>query len=121
MLKDSLYHVLSVTQADNAINAIIELYPDNEIFQGHFPDHPVLPGACMLQMVKEILEGELQASYRLQKAENLKFLTLVDPRLHRTLYLDLNYNADNNAMRVNATLNTNEQSAFKLQATFVEQ
>lgn len=119
MLKDSLYQVLSVTKADNAINAVIELLPDNEIFRGHFPGQPVLPGACMLQIVKEVLEDQLQLSCRLQKADNLKFLAQVDPQLNRTLYLDLNYTTEDIATRVNATLNTNEQPAFKLQATFV--
>jgi 3-hydroxyacyl-[acyl-carrier-protein] dehydratase len=95
------------------------LLPDNKIFRGHFPGQPVLPGACMLQMVKEVLEDQLHPTYRLQKADNLKFLSLVDPQLHRTLYLDLNYTTDENVTRVNATVNTNEQPAFKLQATFV--
>jgi len=119
MLKDSLYHILSVTNADGVINAVIELNADNEIFQGHFPEQPVLPGACMLQMVKEILENELQTSYRLQKAENLKFLAMIDPRLHRTLYLEANFSTDEDGMRVTANLNTDEQAAFKLQATFI--
>lgn len=119
MLKDSLYHVISVTNADNAINAVIELQPGNEIFQGHFSGQPVLPGACMLQMVEEILESELQIAYRLQKAENLKFLTMVDPRQNNTLYLELNYSVEESSTHINASLNTSEQTAFKLQATFI--
>lgn len=119
MLKDSLYHILSITNADGTINAVIELNADDEIFQGHFPEQPVLPGACMLQMVKEVLEDELKTSYSLQKADNLKFLATVDPRSHRTLYLEANYSTDENGTRVNATLNTDEQTVFKLQATFI--
>jgi 3-hydroxymyristoyl/3-hydroxydecanoyl-(acyl carrier protein) dehydratase len=32
----------------------IKLNPNHEIFSGHFPDNPILPGVCVLQMVKEI-------------------------------------------------------------------
>jgi 3-hydroxyacyl-[acyl-carrier-protein] dehydratase len=34
----------------------IKLNPEHEIFTGHFPDNPILPGVCVVQMIKEILQ-----------------------------------------------------------------
>jgi 3-hydroxyacyl-[acyl-carrier-protein] dehydratase len=34
----------------------VRLNPNHEIFAGHFPNNPVLPGVCVLQIVKEILQ-----------------------------------------------------------------
>jgi 3-hydroxyacyl-[acyl-carrier-protein] dehydratase len=119
MLKDSLYTVLAIDHSDNTIHAVLEVDQHNEIFKGHFPDHPVLPGACILQMVKEVFEQAMGNPYRLEKAENLKFLTVVDPQTVNSLHLEINYVIEEAAARVNASLTTDEGVAFKLQGVFI--
>ena len=119
MLKDSLYNIIAMDHADNVVHAVLELDPEHEIFTGHFPDHPVLPGACMVQMIKEVFENVMGTAYRLEKADNLKFLTIVDPQITSTLQLELNYTVDELAAKVNAELVTGEGIAFKFQGSFV--
>ena len=67
MLKDSLYRILNISGENNAIEAIIELDEHHDIFKGHFPGQPVLPGVCMLQITKEILEIFFSIKYNCQK------------------------------------------------------
>jgi 3-hydroxyacyl-[acyl-carrier-protein] dehydratase len=119
MLKDSLYQILATDHCDNTIHAVIEIDEHNEIFNGHFPDHPVLPGACMVQMVKEVFEFETGNAYRLQKADNLKFLTLIDPQKGEMLHLEMNYVTDDAGTRLTATLTAGEDIAFKFQGKFI--
>lgn len=119
MLKDSLYQILATDHSDNTIHAVLEVDAHNEIFKGHFPDHPVLPGACMVQMVKEVFEFETGNTYRLQKADNLKFLTLIDPQKAEILHLEIKYANDETGTRVTATLTAGDEIAFKFQGTFV--
>jgi 3-hydroxyacyl-[acyl-carrier-protein] dehydratase len=119
MLKDSLYQILASNHSDNTIHAVLEIEEYNQIFNGHFPDHPVLPGACMVQMVKEVFEFETGNSYRLQKADNLKFLTLIDPQKGEILHLELNYIPDEAGIRATATLTAGDEIAFKFQGRFV--
>ena len=119
MLKDSLYTVLATDHSDNTIHVVLEVDEHSEIFNGHFPDHPILPGACMVQMVKEVFEQEMGNSYLLQKADNLKFLTLIDPQKGEILHLEINYVIDEAAARVTATLTAGEEVAFKFQGTFL--
>ena len=119
MLKDSLYTILATDHSDSTIHVVLEVDESNEIFNGHFPDHPILPGACMVQMVKEIFEQEMGNSYLLQKADNLKFLSLIDPQKGEILHLEVNYAIDEAAARVTATLTAGEEVAFKFQGTFI--
>jgi len=121
MLKDALYKIIAVDHSDNTINAVLELDEHNEIFKGHFPDHPVLPGACMLQMVKEVFENEMGNSYQLEKADNLKFLTLVDPQKDNILHLEINYIIEEPGTRVTASLTTGDEITFKFQGMFLPQ
>src|ERR1700743_1596414 len=121
MLRDPLYQILATDHSDNTIHAVIEIDEHNEIFKGHFPDHPVLPGACMVQMVKEIFELEMDSTYRLQKADNLIFLTLLDPQKGQILPLKINYIPDETGIRTTATLTAGDQFIFKFQGVFVTQ
>lgn len=118
MLKNDLYHIEHSKQLEASFNAGIRLNEDHPIFKGHFPGQPVLPGACMLQMVKEILQEQLSQSVKLKKAMNLKFIAPIDPRLTDELLLELSYKTIENGFMVNASISANEATCFKLQAVF---
>jgi 3-hydroxyacyl-[acyl-carrier-protein] dehydratase len=118
MLKKPLFKILSLKHSDNAIDSVLEIDQLSDIFAGHFPDQPVVPGACMLQIVKEILADTLHKPLRLTKADNIKFLSLVDPST-QSLQLNITYQLANNDIKVLANLIAGEITCMKLQGTFV--
>jgi 3-hydroxyacyl-[acyl-carrier-protein] dehydratase len=118
MLNNSLFTIISADHQDNVINAVLELDVNNEIFNGHFPGQPVLPGACMFQMVKEVLQDITGVSCQLKKADNLKFLTVVDPREDNKLDLELKYSINDRQINVTGSLSARGTVFFKLQGSF---
>ncbi|KAB6403026.1 3-hydroxylacyl-ACP dehydratase, partial [Bacteroides xylanisolvens] len=53
MLLDNFYTILSSESSDSTTWTIqIELNPAHTVYQGHFPEHPVVPGVCLLQLIK---------------------------------------------------------------------
>ena len=50
MLIPHFYSVKEFNFTDNQLKAIIELNPAHDVFKGHFPNNPVTPGVCMLQV-----------------------------------------------------------------------
>jgi 3-hydroxyacyl-[acyl-carrier-protein] dehydratase len=119
MTKEPLFKVASFAHEGSFVNAILNIDGDNDIFKGHFPDQPVVPGACMLQIVKDTMAGALNSSIRLVKADNIKFLSLVQPSTG-ALQLQISYLLTDNDIKLNATLTANESVCMKLQATFVK-
>jgi 3-hydroxyacyl-[acyl-carrier-protein] dehydratase len=117
MLKKPLFKIASLTQTDGQIDAELQIDQQNEIFAGHFPDHPVVPGACMLQVVKEILADTLKADISLLRADNIKFLSLVEPSTG-SLQLNITYQQVDNGLKVNASLLAGETACMKLQGFF---
>ena len=99
----------------------MKINKDSEIFLGHFPDKPVLAGACMLQMVKEVLENALNTSLRLKKADQIKFLRIVDPSVVDMIDLKITWTALDVNLDINATLFSASLACFKLKGTFVNQ
>lgn len=58
MLLDNFYTILSSESSDSTTWTIqIELNPAHTVYQGHFPEHPVVPGVCLLQLIKECAEN----------------------------------------------------------------
>lgn len=75
-----LYHIQDVEFTDGTLTASVTLNPDHAIFAGHFPGQPVLPGVCQLALVKELLQKHLQKKLVLTRADQVKFMAMVDPR-----------------------------------------
>jgi 3-hydroxyacyl-[acyl-carrier-protein] dehydratase len=118
MLKDTLYSIVSVTHLEGKVIAELQLDKGNEMFKGHFPDQPVLPGACMLQILKEVLESALNKKIRLKKADQMKFLSIVDPSVNDMLQLSASYSINEEDIVVNATMSNVNGACFKFRGTF---
>ncbi|MFB9843696.1 hypothetical protein [Mucilaginibacter ginsenosidivorans] len=118
---NDLFHVLRIDKLDGMIVAKLGIDRDSEILKGHFPGHPVVPGACMLQVVKDVLEDSLGTTLRLKKADHLKFMSLVDPTERETVQLEIVYrDAGQEETFVTAKVSADENICFKLQCTFVK-
>jgi 3-hydroxyacyl-[acyl-carrier-protein] dehydratase len=120
MLKEAILKISALDHQGNTILATLQINKDAEIFIGHFAGQPVLPGACMLQMVKEVLQSALSISFRLQKASYIKFISLIDPRVHDCLQLRLTYQlAKDNIVEITADMIAQKAICFKFRGSFI--
>jgi 3-hydroxyacyl-[acyl-carrier-protein] dehydratase len=83
------FKIISLEGADNNYVAVIEFNPLHEIFEGHFPGKPVVPGVCMLQIIKDILKNIYKKDFTMKQASQLKFLAVVNPNENKTLTVNL--------------------------------
>jgi len=117
---NTLFNIREVTHEDGAISAVLIIDRHHDILKGHFPGHPVIPGACMLQVVKEVLERALNQHIRLKKANSLKFLSMIDPEVTTEVQLHMLYRIDQDgSIIVNAKLISSQTLHFKFQGSFV--
>ncbi|WP_214070903.1 hypothetical protein [Mucilaginibacter sp. dw_454] len=117
MLKEPLLKIQSLIHHEGRIDAELQVDRHSEILAVHFPGQPVVPGACMLQIVKEILADTLKTELRLVRADNIKFLSLVEPSVS-ILQLNITYKQTDNDFRVTASLFNGETTYMKLQGIF---
>jgi 3-hydroxyacyl-[acyl-carrier-protein] dehydratase len=119
MLKDDFFKIISLKHQNNSIKVVFELNKKHKIFEGHFPDQPILPGACMLQMLKEILQDIFGKKLQLSKAHQIKFLSLINPDKENKCEFEIDYKQDGNAIiNISAKLLQNTVSCFKFSGIF---
>ena len=79
----------------------VMLNPQHAIYNGHFPQQPVVPGVCMLQIIKECIEKIQQAPLQYKQIASCKFLSVINPNETPELKLSL-------------TIKKNETDTFRL-------
>ena len=84
-LRNSLYYILESNESEYKIR----FDASHPIFAGHFPGHPIVPGACLVQVAEELLSAHLGQKIRFTSVRNLKFRQPVTPDQEVTLTLML--------------------------------
>ena len=119
MLLNDFFHINDLQTEGFDVKATIIINADHKIFEGHFPGHPVVPGVCMMQMLKEIIEQVTQKMTNLIKAHDMKFLALIDPSRNNNIQVSLKYSIETDgSMILNATLYKDELTHFKFKGQF---
>jgi 3-hydroxyacyl-[acyl-carrier-protein] dehydratase len=91
------------------------------IFNGHFPRQPVVPGACMVQLVKDVLAESLGMKLMMQKATNIKFIQMIIPGDNPVLQLTVTYKTlADGSINTNAIITSATVTCFKMQATYIK-
>ncbi len=58
---------------------LVRLNSEHAVFRAHFPGEPILPGACIVQMVQDLYETWSHRQAEIAQVSNLKFLTVITP------------------------------------------
>ena len=119
-LLNDFFIINSITSDKGSVKATLELNAMHKIFEGHFPGQPVVPGVCMMQMIKEILEISIGKETRLKKADYLKFLSVINPAMNNIANADLKYTIEaNGEINLTATLSNSTATCFKFRGMFI--
>lgn len=109
-LNNNLFHIESRTTGDSAATYRVRLHSDHAIYRAHFPEQPITPGVCLVQMAVELLEDLLQQPLRLTGVKNVKFLQIVSPIDHPALTVQLAAKG----LACQATITDGEQTMTKI-------
>lgn len=104
ILKDDFYTVSNITQTENQIKATIHINAAQAVFKGHFPQMPVVPGVCQVQIIKELLEENTGASTMIISGDNIKFTGMILPDKHPIVHAEINFTKTANIYIVDAKL-----------------
>ena len=122
MLLNDFFTINDTVKSETEIWAELRINANHKIFEGHFPNQPVVPGVCMMQMVKEILELVVGKETNLMQAADMKFLAVINPQENNLIHASIKYTVDETgAINVVASLFKDELVHFKFKGQFALQ
>lgn len=91
------------------------VYDDaHEVFLGHFPGRPVVPGVCLVEAATEIASTMQGKTLRLVQARAIKFLAPVDPRTTPELTFHTTLTNNGERLRIDVQAIAGEAVVMKL-------
>ncbi len=104
---------------DNYCCAHIKLNPVHDIYKGHFPEMPVTPGVCQVQIVTEVLSACCKKKCVLSKAKDIKFLQLINPMEQNEFDLRIDISGfTDDQIDVKVLMTAAEKNVLKMRATY---
>lgn len=105
-LNRNLYNIIDKETVGEVTTYTITLIPSCIIYAAHFPEMPITPGVCQIQMIKELLEDCLNLTLMIVGVKNAKFVSVLTP--------------GNNLIRVSLSKIKQEDNQFKVQAVIAD-
>ncbi|WP_293893379.1 3-hydroxyacyl-ACP dehydratase [Flavobacterium sp.] len=120
MLLKDFYTINSIDKKDDHnFEVVIYINENHEVFKGHFPGNPVMPGVCMIQIIKELTEQFTKSFLIMQTLASVKFTALINPFVTPELRLELSIViTDDYLVQVKNTTYFNETLALKLSGVY---
>ncbi len=117
MLIPNYYTIQHHTRQDEVDIFHVSLNGDCEVYKGHFPNEPISPGVCNIQIIKECLECVLGFPVLLHTIQQCRLTTLITPVTCPQLDVRIQIKQQNNERIVfTATLGQAEHTYLELKA-----
>ena len=115
-----LFDITTWEHIAGEFHAVLVIDQNNPLLKGHFPGQPVVPGACMVQLVKDVLEDALDARLLQKMAANIKFISMLTPASKDSINLSVTYNMrGDGCVTAHAKITAAGVVCFKMQAEYL--
>lgn len=97
----------------------VELNPNSKVYEGHFPNFPVVPGVLLVKLIRDCLELKEDQKFELSEAKNIKFLELVNPKVisQFTIKIDIKEELES-ALKIKVIASVEDKALFKFDGVF---
>ncbi len=117
-----IFAINQVSLENELITAQVSIDPSHEVFMGHFPGQPILPGVVITNLIKTLVERTLSKKIRMKSASQIKFIEMVDPRKCSALEIKISVDqAESGEIKASASSEMeNGKVHFKMKCVFTE-
>lgn len=90
----------------------------SNVFEGHFPQQPILPGVVMVEILKRAVRETTGKKLELIEASNFKFLKMIDPTVLPKAELHFTISKVDAIWKVKAQISSGTDTFFKANAQY---
>jgi 3-hydroxyacyl-[acyl-carrier-protein] dehydratase len=115
---DQLFQISILSQGEHESILVVKVLRDSEVFEGHFPGNPILPGVMMVEAVRASLNLLFPAEFQLKSALTIKFLSVLNPDEFTEVHLGIKHAEVEEGLKIEANLYFGDKTFFKMKAVY---
>jgi 3-hydroxyacyl-[acyl-carrier-protein] dehydratase len=119
ILKDNFFTIKSQNITDIKAEFRIKLNSESFIYQAHFPNNPITPGVCLIQMAVELFSLLKNASFGIKTLKNVKFTAPINPLEFPEVDFLLEFAKNESLWQVKVLIKENETAFAKISMVLV--
>jgi 3-hydroxyacyl-[acyl-carrier-protein] dehydratase len=119
ILKDNLFTIKSQHISENKAGFRVALHAENFIYKAHFPNNPITPGVCLIQMVVELFSIVQGADFSIKTLKNVKFTAPISPLEFPEIDFLLDFSENEKTWLIKAVIKENEMVFAKMSMILV--
>ncbi|MDR1225307.1 MAG: hypothetical protein LBK47_00200 [Prevotellaceae bacterium] len=119
ILKDNLYTIKSQNASENKAGFRVALHAESFIYKAHFPNNPITPGVCLIQMVVELFGVLRGADFRIKTLKNVKFTAPISPLAFPEVDVALDFSENENRWQIKAIVKESDTVFAKISTILV--
>lgn len=116
---NDLFEIIDTKSKAESYFSDININSEHLIFKGHFPGNPILPGVCMLELIKILSGIYLNKKLKVVTASDMKFLKVINPMIDCFITSEIIININENEYSITACLKQNDTPFFKFKGLFL--
>jgi len=120
MLKDTFFTIRFSTVAEEGCTYRIALNDSHPIFQAHFAGNPMMPGACIAQVIKELASAYFDRAFFVCAVKNMKFLHAINPLESPEISVQLTFTQQENERISVAAILYNKEKIYTKSTLLLE-
>ncbi len=111
---EAFYQIEDTQRIVDQVQVAVQVNPEHPIYKGHFPGHPITPGAMLVRMAIEVVSAQCGLASDANEVKNVKFLHPHYPQEQE--HLSFWFNASSRPVEV--TIRQDEIIYAKMQLVF---
>ena len=89
-LENNFYTINNIEQkSDDAFAVEVTILPEHQIYEGHFPQQPVVPGVCTLTIIRECIGNILSKEVSFASIKECKYVSALIPQEDLRIMINL--------------------------------
>lgn len=88
------YEILSEQLDATEGKWVVRLCPSADVYRGHFPGHPIAPGACNIEMIRQLASRLLGEVCCFREITQCRFTHLITPEVENPLSVTIRRDND---------------------------
>ena len=114
ILNNNFFTIKSQNITDGKAEFRIKLNAEHFIYRAHFPNNPITPGVCLLQMTEELFSSLKGINFRIKALKNVKFTATINPLEFPEVDFLLDFVENENRWQVKVLIKENETVFAKI-------